>query len=153
MDVPGRGWYRRPSMAEIPVDESRLPIVVVTFPDLVTGEQIRTLFARYDLLSRRHPRIAYIIDFTRFNPALGPGDVRRAIDERFREHREVLMRATLCEARIVPSMLIRTALAAFDAIAPQKWPCAHFATRREAEAWVAQHLARADAKGSPRASR
>lgn len=137
-------------MAEIAVDESRLPIVVVTFPESMTAEQVGTLFARYDVLSRRHPRLAYIIDLSRFNPALGPSDVRRAIDERFKEHREVLMRATLCEARVVPGAVVRMALAAFDAIAPQKWPCAHFATRREAEDWVAKQLARADAKSSPR---
>ncbi|MCB9578153.1 MAG: hypothetical protein H6717_14105 [Polyangiaceae bacterium] len=133
-------------MAEITVDEDRLPVVVVTFPDVVSIEQLERLFARYELLSRRHPRVAYIIDFSRYNPVLGPADVRNATSALLQKHRDVLLRSTVCEARVVPGTFMRTALTAFDAVSPNKWPCAHFATMSEAEKWVADQLARPTAR-------
>jgi hypothetical protein len=118
----------------------------------VTLDELRSLFARYELLSKRHPRIAYLIDFTHFNPVLAPNDVRKTLGELFLQYREVLLRATVCEARIVPTMVVRAALTAFDSITTQKWPCKNFASRQEAEAWIAAELGRDDAtKGALRA--
>jgi hypothetical protein len=131
------------------VDDSRIPLVRVTFPDNVPLEELHSLFARYELLSRRHPRVAYLIDFTRYNPVLAPNDVRKTLSDLFVRHRETLLPVTVCEARIVPSMVVRAALTAFDSITTQKWPCASFATEREAVAWIDERLARDEGKRRP----
>jgi len=129
-------------MHEFEIDESRAPIVRVTYPEVFTTEALRRLFDRYVLLSHRHARIAYLIDFTRYNPALGPTDVRKTASDLLLEHRDTLARVTLCEARLVPSALLRAAMVAFDSVTSHKWPCANFATSVEAEKWIAKHLSR-----------
>jgi hypothetical protein len=133
------------AMPDILVDESALPMVVVTYPETVSAEQLRTLFARFDLLSRRHGRVAYLVDMTLLDPVRSAAGMLKSVGDLFAAHRPALARVTLCEARVIPNGLLRSGLAAFDRLAPDKWPCANFATRREAEAWVRGHLARQDA--------
>lgn len=129
-------------MQEFEIDESRLPLVRVVYSEVVTVDALKAVFERYVLLSRRHPRIAYLIDLTRYNPVLGPADVRKTTSDLLVRHLDVLSRVTVCEARVVPSALIRAAMVAFDSVTTKKWPCANFATQAEAEAWIQEQLAR-----------
>ena len=126
----------RPGMDDFRIDESRWPLVVVTYPPLVTLEKYRALFKQYVDLSRRGTKIGYLIDMRRFNPLLASASQRKLAAATFTEHREELVRATICEGRVVASSFTSGVLTAFDWLTGQKWPCANFTTKDEAEPWV-----------------
>jgi hypothetical protein len=127
-------------MEEFQVDESRWPLVVVTFPPVVTMEKYRALFQQYALLSLRGDKIGYLIDMRRFNPIKAPASLRKAAADVFAENRDVLLEATACEARVVEGSLTSHILTAFDWLTGQKWPCANFTTVPDAERWVRTKL-------------
>jgi hypothetical protein len=131
------------------VDDSRAPLVTVTYPQGMDVADVRFLFERYATLSRKHPRIGYLIDLRAANPLLFPADIRRTMNALFDEHRELLLRVTVCEARVAPNVVVRGAIDLFDWAAPKKWPCASFATMPEAEAWVSARLSGAAPSSRP----
>jgi hypothetical protein len=133
-------------MAEILLDTDHLPLVLVRFPATTSPEQVHGLFERYAQLSRRHARLAYLIDFRELNPIFAPADIRKAAADAFERHRDVLMPTTVAEARIVPNAIMRAGLSAFDAVSSRKWPCANFGEAREALAWLEARLAEDAAK-------
>ena len=49
-------------MVALLVDDSRAPLVTVTYPEGMSLDDVRLLFERYATLSRKHPRIGYLID-------------------------------------------------------------------------------------------
>lgn len=127
-------------MEDFQVDESRWPLVVVTFPSVVTIEMYRALFQQYATLSFRGDKIGYLIDMRRFNPVTAPASLRKAAADVFAANREVLIKATACEARVVESTLTSGILTAFDWLTGQKWPCANFTTKPDAERWALAKL-------------
>jgi hypothetical protein len=122
------------------VDESRWPLVIVTFPPTVVIEEYRALFQQYVAMSKRGDKVAYLIDMQKFNPLTAPAAVRKAAAETFAENRHILVKATVCEARVVASSLTCGVLTAFDWLTGQKWPCANFTVMVEAERWAAAQL-------------
>ncbi|HEY1098550.1 MAG TPA: hypothetical protein VGF99_06465 [Myxococcota bacterium] len=129
-------------MAEFQLDLSGLPVVVVGYPDRVSVDEYRALFTRYRDLCREHSRIAWLIDFRRYNPVLVTPDVRRAAADCFAEFKEDLLRSTVCEARVVDSVAARGVLIGFDWLTGTKWPTKNFGRRESAERWCADMLAR-----------
>jgi len=130
------------------VDESRWPIVVVTFPATVTIEEYRQLFNEYDRISARGERVGYVIDMRLFNPFKVNAAVRKQAAQTFDAHRDVLMKVTVCEARALASPLTAGVLTAFDWLTGQKWPCKNFTSMEDAERWVSAMMDR-----PPQASR
>ena len=127
-------------MGDFRIDESRWPLVVVTYPPIVTMDEYRDLFRRYAAMSRRKQKIGYLIDMRAFNPLMASASVRKAAADTFAEHREVLLRATACEARVVANSLTSGILTAFDWLTGQKWPCANFTKVPDAEQWITLKL-------------
>ncbi|MFT3770993.1 MAG: hypothetical protein QM820_36715 [Minicystis sp.] len=138
-------------MEEFQVDESRWPLVVVTYPAVIEMERYRRLFRQYASMSRRGDKIGYLIDMRSFNPLTAPAALRKAAAETFAENRKVLLEATLCEARVVENSLTSGILTAFDWLTGQKWPCANFTTMPDAERWVLGKLHAAGARQSAHA--
>lgn len=120
------------------VDSSRAPLVVVRYPAIVKPGAIQLLFDHYSELTRRRGDIAWLIDFTSFNPVTAPANRRKEAAEVFAAHREMLAASTCCEARVVHNTLARGILTAFDWLTGNKWPTASFATFVEAERWIEQ---------------
>jgi hypothetical protein len=131
-------------VAPIRVDETRAPLILVTYPDQPTPDDMRELFAQYADLSRRHEKVAYLIDFRAFNPISAPASHRKVAADLFAEYRAVLQASTVCEARVVESGFARGVLTAFDWLTGAKWPCANFGTMQRAEAWIESHLREAN---------
>lgn len=127
-------------MDDLRVDESQWPLVVVTFPPSITIEGYRALFQQYVAMSRRGDKIGYLIDMRKFNPLTAPAAHRKAAADTFAENRDVLVKATVCEARVVGNSLTSGVLTAFDWLTGQKWPCANFTSMTEAERWVSARL-------------
>lgn len=118
------------------VDARDCPLIVVTYPDSVDLEAYETLFKEYARLAAAHDRLAWLIDFRAFNPITAPARVRYASAEVFARYRERLLPSTLCEARIVESMLARGVLTAFDWITGGKWPTENFKCQEDAMRWI-----------------
>lgn len=127
-------------MEEFRIDESRWPLVVVTFPPTFTVERYRALFEKYVALSRRGERLSYLIDMRSFNPLHAGASHRKAAADTFAENRHLLIKVTVCEARVVASKLTSGVLTAFDWLTGQKWPCANFTSMAEAESWVGARM-------------
>jgi len=124
------------------IDASKLPVVVVTFPPTVSAEAYQELFAQYGELSRKHPRMAWLIDFQSFNPVSAPAPVRRAAADCFSHYRAQLIPVSICEARVVQSLGARGVLTAFDWLTGAKWPTRNFESRLEAERWIDLQIVR-----------
>jgi hypothetical protein len=122
------------------VDDSGLPVVVVTFPPEVTADEYVQLFERYKALCAKYEHIAWLIDFQQFDPVTAPQAVRRAASEVFARYRDVLLQSTVCEARVVQNTASRGILTAFDWLTGKKWPLGNFATREAADRWIAERL-------------
>lgn len=130
-------------MTEISIDYRRAPLIVVTFPRIITTAQVHDLFERYTLVAQRHRRVGYVFDVTHLDLLASPGEIRGAFSDAFSAHFEVLQRSTVCEARVSRSTLLRAALNAFDMLRTQKWPCAAFATVDEGVSWAWDRMAEA----------
>jgi hypothetical protein len=124
----------------VDIDSSRLPVVLVTFPEAFSHDEYVALFERYAELCRQHDRIAWVIDFQRFDPVRAPQDLRRAAADVFATYKSQLIRSTVCEARVVQNTASRGILTAFDWLTGKKWPTQNFATRAAAECWAAERL-------------
>ncbi|MGE0791114.1 MAG: STAS/SEC14 domain-containing protein [Sandaracinaceae bacterium] len=124
------------------VDESRLPVLLVTYPEHPSPEMLDELWERYRAIARANERVAYLIDMRALHPMNAGANVRRRAADLYRRHRHELGRSAVCEARVVSSGLIRGILVAFDWIKGEGlWPCATFTTFDEAEAWIEERLA------------
>ncbi len=127
-------------MAVIEVDDGHMPLVVETYPEAFSQEEYEALFERYAELCRQHDRIAWLIDFQRFDPVRAPPDLRRAAANVFAQYRDQLLRSTVCEARMVQNTASWGILTAFDWLTGKKWPTRNFATLASAELWVQERL-------------
>ena len=129
-------------MSEIVVDESRAPIIVVTFPPDGTIADYEKAVARYVDISRRGQRVAWLIDLRNFNPLTAPAPVRKAAAEMAAQAAPVIKTVSAGEARVVTSNLVRGLSTAFTWLTTTHWPTAHFKTMEDAEAWLRAQLAK-----------
>lgn len=129
-------------MAEITVDETRTPIVLITFPNECTVADYQQAVDRYVTIARRGRRVAWLTDLRAFNPLMAPGPVRRAATELRAPHVELLASVSAAEARVLTSNIVRGLSAAFNWLTPVPWPIAHFREMENAEAWLHTQLAK-----------
>lgn len=134
--------HQEDTLGLIVVEDSRAPLIVVSYPDSIVLSDYEELFGCFARMARQHRRIAWLIDFSRFNPVTAPAAIRQGAARIFEQHRATLSQASVCEGRIVQNPLARGVLTAFDWLTPNKWPCANFSSSSEAEAFCRQHLAR-----------
>ncbi|MCA9627873.1 MAG: hypothetical protein KC766_09410 [Myxococcales bacterium] len=126
------------------VDGRKCPLIVVTFPDWADLAAYEALFEEYARLAEAHRDLAWLIDFRAFNPITAPSPVRYASAEVFARYRDRLLASTLCEARVVESMLGRGVLTAFDWITGRKWPTENFKRQDDAMRWITSWQIRSD---------
>lgn len=129
-------------MSRFTFDVSALPLIVVGYPDNVTVDDYYGLFEEYRALCAVHPRIAWLIDFRRFNPLSGTVELRKAAAACFAASKDVLLKSTVCEARLVESTAARGVLIGFDWLTGTKWPTRNFGKRDSAERWCNEQLLR-----------
>lgn len=129
-------------MSVFSFDTSQMPLVVVEYPDNVAVGDYYALFARYRELCALHQRIAWVVDFRRFNPLTATPEMRKKAAECFAASRDVLQRSTVCEARVVDNLTARGVLIGFDWLTGTKWPTKNFGTREAAERWCREQLTR-----------
>lgn len=128
-----------PSMENITFDESRLPLVVVTFRGDATTEEFEEYLRRLSAnLARKQPT-AIVIDSREF--AVMPAAQRKRQAEWIDETRVVRTRYTLGTAFVINSPLIRGALTAIFWLTKYDTPYVVVPTLEEAEAWALKLLA------------
>jgi len=129
-------------MRHFEIDDTAAPLIVVSYPDHVTVEDYHGLFERYRALCGVHARIAWLVDFRRFNPLSGTAELRKAAAACFAASKDVLLKSTVCEARIVENTAARGVLIGFDWLTGTKWPTRNFGKRDSAERWCHEQLLR-----------
>jgi len=128
------------STNDFEIDESQRPIIVVTFPAMVSPEAYKELFRQYVSISNRGEKVGYVIDMRRFNPIAAPAAMRRLAAETFAAARPHLVKVTVCEARVVSSAITRGVLTAFDWLTGSKWPCRNSTSMSDADRWVREQM-------------
>lgn len=127
-------------MSDFRFDLSQVPLIVVEYPDTIDETYYRALFSRYRELCGMYDRIAWLIDFRRYNPIGATTAMKKKAAECFAESRDVLLRSTVCEARVVDNIAARAVAIAFDTLTGTKWPTKNFGTRDAAERWAREQL-------------
>ena len=127
-------------MDDFRFDESRWPLVVVTFPHSVGVDSCRAFFEQLLAMARRGEKIGYLMDLRKFNPLTAQPALRKLAADTFVDRRPELARVTVCEARVTDGTISRGVLTAFDWMTGQKWPCENFGSMHEAERWVRAQL-------------
>lgn len=129
-------------MAEIVVDESRAPIIVVTFPSEGSVEDYARVIERYREVAQRGARVGWLIDMRAFNPLTSPAATRKASAALIAPHIPFLQTVSAGEARVVTSNLVRGVSTAFTWLTGAPWPTTHFKTMDDAETWLRVQLAK-----------
>ena len=124
------------------IDDTAAPLIVVSYPDHVSVNDYYGLFERYRVLCGQHARITWLIDLRRFNPLSGTPEMRRTAATCFAAAKEVLLKSTVCEARIVEGTAARRMLIGFDWLTGTKWPTRNFGRRDSAQRWCSEQLLR-----------
>lgn len=134
----------------IAVDVSRLPLVVVTFPPKIVIDDYEDVFERYAQISQGGAPLVWLVDMRRFDPFQVDALMRKQAARVFEKHRDILIEASVAEARVVEGFLTRNILTAFDWLTgANKWPCQQFATVERAEAWLDERIRARTGRGFP----
>lgn len=130
-------------METITFDESRLPLVIVTFRGTASQEEFEEYLRRIGAnLARRQPT-AVIIDSRQ--AVTMPAAQRRRQADWIDSNREDLRRYSAGTAFIIESSLMRGALTAIFWLTKYETPYVVVATFEAAEAWAIECLRNADA--------
>lgn len=128
------------SMAEIRVDESRSPIVVVTFPERIELVDYQRVVARYVEIAQRGVPVGWLIDMVAFNPLIASPTARRQAAQAVEPFIKTIRTVSAGEARVVPNSIVRGVSTAFTWVTDAHWPTSHFARHYEAEEWLVRQL-------------
>lgn len=132
-------------MENITFDESRLPLVVVTFRGTATSAEFEEYLRRLSAnLDRKQPT-AIVIDSREF--LVMPAAQRKRQAEWIDATRTVRTRYTLGTAFVINSPLMRGALTAIFWLTKYDTPYVVVATPEEAEAWALKLLSDAGSSG------
>ncbi|MEC7521537.1 MAG: hypothetical protein VYE22_16780 [Myxococcota bacterium] len=124
----------------VSVDSSQRPIVLVRYPPSFDATSYRKLFEHYAELAAEGRPIAWLVDFTAFNPVTASASLRKEAAVVFEEYLDVLEPVSICEARVVASGVARGILTAFDWLTGSKWPTVNVSSFEEAHAFIDDHL-------------
>lgn len=130
----------------IDVDESRFPLVVVSFRGVVSDEKFDAYLASMTRRLRRQERYATLIDATQAGQI--PALQRKKQAEWQRDHTELLRAYTVGTAFVLGSPIIRGFLTAILWLQPLPSPHHVATTLDEAERWATEQL-RAAGLGVP----
>jgi hypothetical protein len=134
--------------ASIEVDETRFPLVVVTFVGVATDAEFEAYLERMSDVMARREVTATVLDASRAGPTPPKQRARQA--DWIKANADVLRRYSAGSAFVITSPLIRGLLTAILWLAPM--PQAHdvFSSRAAAEQWA---VARLRARGQAGVSR
>ncbi len=126
-------------MAAIPIDDSRHPIVVVTFVGLATDAEFQDYLTRMEkmILSRRETNCT-ILDATRAGNT--PPVQRRMQADWLKRNEDLLRQYSAGTAFVIDSSLVRGLLTAILWMSPMATPHTIVASLDEAESWAAAQL-------------
>jgi hypothetical protein len=133
------------TMSSIHVDDSALPLIVVTFEGSVDDHEFERYLARLDALWKRKARSAIVLDATR--AARTPATQRRRQAEWMKVNDELLRTYSAGTAFVISSPLVRGGLTAILWLQPIPTAYVVVATRPEAERWARAQL-QTSAKGA-----
>lgn len=125
-------------MGAIRVDESRFPVIIVTFEDTVPDAEFDAYLARLDAHVARRIRCAFVFDATRAGRSSATQRRKQADWMRANEH--VLRTYSAGYAFVISSPLIRGALTAILWLQPMPAPHVVVPTFEEAERWARGQL-------------
>jgi hypothetical protein len=126
-------------MKTIPIDLLRWPIVLVSWPEEVSLEDMDDYFARLVKTCERG-RFAMIVDANEVHPMKFTAALRRRKRELALEHISVFKRTMICQAFVMKSQVVRGVMTAMHWFVPADWPQTFVSTQEEAFAWVEPHL-------------
>jgi hypothetical protein len=125
-------------LSSIRVEDSRWPLVVVTFDGAPSEEEFsRYLEEMLGLLSRQE-RHAYVVDARR--GTLLPRELRQRQGEWLRENKDEIRRHCLGTAVVINSGVLRFVLTTIYLIQAPVTPTVNFPTLEEATAWAEKQL-------------
>lgn len=122
----------------IEIDDSRHPLVIVTFTGVATDAEFRDYLAGMTEMLQRRQVNAVILDSRR--AAQTPPVQRKLQADWLKEHEPLLRRYSAGTAFIITSGLIRGILTAILWLQPLAGPHTVVATMEEAERWCAERL-------------
>jgi len=125
-------------MGAIRVDESRFPLMVVTFEDTVDDDQFGAYLATLDAHIARRVRCAFVMDATRAGRTSAVQRRRQA--DWMKENEHVLRTYSAGYAFVISSPLIRGALTAILWLQPMPAPHVVVGTFGEGERWARAQL-------------
>ncbi|MEL6547020.1 MAG: STAS/SEC14 domain-containing protein [Myxococcota bacterium] len=123
-------------------DLSALPIVFVRYPKEASLEAIEQAFEFYVELSQKHRRVAYLFDLRDFNPVTASAKLRRAFADHYEANRSVIEPATVAEALVHSSTLVRGIVTAVNWLTVRAYPQRQFTDMDKARDWLLDQLAR-----------
>jgi hypothetical protein len=131
------------SAASIEIDQSRFPMVYVTFRGIATDAEFQAyLDGMTRMLARRETNVV-IMDATQAGRT--PPKHRKMQSDWMKAHQDELARHSLGTAFVITSALVRGALTAILWVAPMASPHTVVGTLAEAEQWARDQLKRATA--------
>ncbi|MBX3249792.1 MAG: hypothetical protein KF901_21625 [Myxococcales bacterium] len=122
------------------IDASARPLVVVRYPTTPTLDGFRAAVDHFVTLAEAGERIAWLIDLRIFDGLSVSAATRRDGARAFESARPTLAKVTICEARVIESLITRGIATAFDWLAGPPWPVTAVSTMDEARRWIAAHL-------------
>jgi hypothetical protein len=133
------------SMKPIIFDDSRFPLVVVTFPAEYTADQVAGMLARTVALLRMRQPFVLITDMRQVGIPSAEHDalVRKMIDQ----NRDALRRYCLGSVNIIANPILRTMARAMALAIKTPFPVASMASVEESMAWAESKLPKAAAQG------
>lgn len=117
--------------------ERRGSVVIARFPAHPTAEAVNRFFDEVEELLLRSP-LAVVLDAEQVCSA--PISVRDTAGRRLKVMEPLLRRSLLGQATVVPSPLVRGALATIHFFAPPKYPAKSFASLAAAIRWAEQRV-------------
>ncbi len=138
-------------MDSIRIDESRFPLIVVTF----VGSQDEADFSAYlewmTALAKRRVKAVTVFDATKAGPTSATQRARQGAW--IKTNRALIQQFSCGSAFVVSSAIVRGALTAILWIAPVPGPHTIVATFEEAERWALERLRAEGVRGPPAVAR
>lgn len=131
------------------VDESRFPLVVVTFREVADDREFDAYLDRMSALVRRQKKNVVILDASEAGAA--PASQRKKQADWITQNSELLRAHSLGTAFVISSPLVRGMLTAIFWLQPMPNPHAVVGTYAEAERWAIEQLARVGLTAPPAA--
>lgn len=122
-------------MAEIHIDESRWPLVVIEWPaGTITDADIEDFLRRSTAQLARGERFGSLHDGVRASGL--DSKQRKRMSEHVNLSRALLRRWHVAAAIVADSAMVRGMITAINWVSPPPFPQKQFATRAEAESWL-----------------